>query len=74
MSDIPNQILEQLNEQTGGGFLLFYIDQNGDICYLPYCDSSAGMSGLMSHAKAISIAYENHILTQAIAGFNEEDG
>lgn len=51
MSDsipIPRRLLEEMNEFTTGGFILFYTDSNGDSQYLPYVDNSTIGRGLMS--------------------------
>ena len=52
--DIPKAVLEQLNEQTGGGFLLFYVNGHGETSYIPYTDSQALLRALISYAQDIT--------------------
>jgi hypothetical protein len=46
--NIPKSILDKLNEFTGGGFILFYVDANGDTQFLPYVDNPTVGRGIIS--------------------------
>lgn len=53
-----DELLKTIDEQTEGGFVLFYTDGEGNAIYQPYTDSTAITAGLLLHAKAQAEALE----------------
>lgn len=75
-SDIPKAVLEQLNEQTGGGFILFYVNGRGETSYIQYADNQAIVRGLISYAQDITsgirVAQQEDIVNFFIEDDNNE--
>jgi hypothetical protein len=61
--DFPQRLLEELDEHTSNGFVIFYTDKDGNSSFLPYTNGVT-LAGLLSHAKAASIAFESNLLQQ----------
>lgn len=49
INDIPADILRKLNEHTSGGFILFYIDVDGNPQTIEKVDGQTLFRGLMSY-------------------------
>jgi len=61
--DIPNRILQELNEHTSNGFIIFYTDKDGNSSFIPHCNGVT-LAGLLMHAKAAGVAFESGLLGQ----------
>lgn len=74
--DIPQSVLEKLNEHTGGGFLLFYVNRNGETSYIPYADNQVVLRGLISYAQdivnGVRMAQQEDIVNFFIGNETEE--
>jgi hypothetical protein len=74
--DIPQSVLDKLNEHTGGGFILFYVNETGETTYLPYADNQAVLRGLISYAQDITqgvrAAQQENIIEFFIGDESEE--
>lgn len=70
-SKIPKSILSQINECTGGGFVLFSCDSKGDIHVESHFDSSLFSMALTSYVKSWSEAVEQVTIESLIKGINE---
>ncbi len=46
---IPVELLERINEHTGGGFILFYVDRDGRPDWKTFMDNETLGRGLMSY-------------------------
>lgn len=47
--DFPAKLLHSVNEHTGGGFIMFYIDKNGEPQGVQLVDNKTLFKGLISY-------------------------
>jgi hypothetical protein len=68
---IPKSILSQLNECTGGGFLLFSCDNKGNVNVESHFDNNLFAMSLTSYVKNWAEAVDQVTLDNLIKGINE---
>ncbi len=49
--DLPDRLITQINEQTAGGFILFYVNRNGEPDWLVSVDNNVIGRGLVSYVE-----------------------
>lgn len=74
----PDQLLNQIESCSNGGFLLFYFDQNGRVVPVPAFESQASALALISFAEkyceAVShFEIENMVNTLRVMGSKSDD-
>lgn len=77
IGNIPKSLLEKLNEFTGGGFILFYVDANGDTRFLPYVDNPTVGRGIISFiddiTTGIRASEKSDIISMFTDGYSEDE-
>ena len=70
-SKIPKSILSQINECTGGGFILFTCDNVGEVSIDSHFDNNLFAMALTSYVKNWSEAIDQVAIENLIKGINE---
>lgn len=76
-SKFPKEILDRINEQTKAGFMLFYIDGNGEGQFEHFTDDSISARGLLTYVIDVTNALREYEQCeyQVLPEFeDEEDG
>lgn len=63
MQDIPQHLLESINEHTKDGFVIFYTDKDGNSSYYPMTKSLTTLGGLLTYAKGVGTAWESNMVS-----------
>jgi hypothetical protein len=71
MQDIPQSILESINEHTKDGFVIFYTDKNGQPSYMPMTKSLNTLGGLLTYAKGVGMAWESNMVSNLMKHFQD---
>ena len=48
-NSFPDKLLDQINEHTTGGFVIFFTNKDGQPEYIPYTDNEVILRGLISY-------------------------
>jgi len=70
-SKIPKSILSQINECTGGGFILFTCDNTGEVSVNSHFDNNLFAMALTAYVKSWAEAVDQVTIENLMKGINE---